>query len=301
MLLAPFGVLYGLGSWLRFKLAKPYKAPIPVICVGNLVVGGAGKTPTTIAIAHYLKERGMQPHILSRGYGASIISPTLVDPDLHKASEVGDEPLLLAQVAPTWIYKDRIISSQRAWEAGADILIMDDGFQNPRLYKDISLLVVDGRQGFGNGRVFPAGPLRESPSQGTSRADGIVMIGYDEHGLTFQEKPILKASLRCKNVDPKRVLAFTGLGFPEKFQQTLMDANYQVVGTQFFPDHHPYNHEEIRALVEAAEGLSARLITTEKDILRIPLEYHPHIDVLKIEVIFEKINLLEDLFRKNKL
>lgn len=265
-------------------------------------MGGAGKTPTTIALAKHLLEKGYSPHILSRGYGARIKAPTLVNTNHHKASEVGDEPLLLAQVAPTWVYKDRLASGKLAIKAGADILLMDDGFQNPHLYKDCSLLVVDGKQGFGNGFTFPAGPLRENVEQGLSRADGVIFIGADEHRITESlSKPILTASIKPTNSNPKKVLAFTGLGFPEKFYQTLLNLGYDVVQTKSFPDHHPYKAEEIGELLQSAQKLNARLITTEKDLLRISDEYHKNMDVLKIELVFDKMDSLQDIMRKISL
>lgn len=260
-------------------------------------MGGAGKTPTVIALAKYLQNKGLSPHILSRGYKAHVSGPTLVDLAHHSAHEVGDEPLLLSRTAPTWVYKDRVASAHAAIEAGADILIMDDGFQNPSLYKDMSLVVVDGKQGFGNGRVFPAGPLREYPSRGLARADAVVLLGKDEHGFSFP-KPVLKGQLKAVNPKAGRVLAFTGLGFPEKFYQTLRDQGYEIVDTESFPDHHPYTNVEILQLIESARGHTARLITTEKDMVRIPLELRSQIETLDIWLEFEHINLLDDLLRK---
>ncbi len=293
-MLAPLAALYSAAVNLRFKLKTPKKLSVPVICVGNLVMGGAGKTPTTLALATYLKDKGYQPHILSRGYGGNVNSPTLVNPLTHDASHVGDEPLLLAKAAPTWVCKDRLASGKMAIAAGADILILDDGFQNPTLFKDLSLVVVDSKQGFGNNHVFPAGPLRETMKQGMLRAHAVVLIGSDQLNLPMQH-PTLKASIKPINADPKKVLAFTGLGFPDKFYETLKGLGYNIIQTKSFPDHHPYVLEEIERLIQHAKGLGARLITTEKDALRIPLEFHHHLDVLKIELKFEDLGKLQQI------
>lgn len=271
--------------------------PVPVICIGNLVVGGAGKTPVTIAIAQYIKENGKYVHILSRGYKGNVTSPTLVNPAHHQASEVGDEPLLLARTTQTWVFKDRLASARAAIYNGAKVLIMDDGFQNHSIHKDLSLLVVDSRQVFGNERVIPAGPLREEIEDGLARADAVIIIGKKQVLRNFKI-PVINASLKCTNASPKRVLAFTGLGFPEKFYQTLANEGYDVAHTESFPDHHPYKIKEIDRLVKWAKDIDARLITTEKDILRIPDKYHHFIDVLKVELVFDDISQLRTVMHK---
>jgi tetraacyldisaccharide 4'-kinase len=248
-------------------------------------------------LAHHLQEMGKNPHILSRGYGSHVDIPTLVDLKLHKASDVGDEPLLLAQTAPTWVFKDRVTSGRMAIDAGADVLIMDDGFQNPTIYKDLSFIVVDGKQGFGNGCVLPAGPLRENISQGLKRADAIIMIGDNQQGLKF-DIPVLQANIQCLNPNPQNVYAFTGLGFPEKFFQTLRELRYEVVQTKSFADHHPYTRQEIDDLIKSAADLNVRLITTEKDALRIFLDQMPFIDVLNVELIFNNTDQLNTMLHK---
>jgi tetraacyldisaccharide 4'-kinase len=291
-----------LGSALRFRFTTPHKLAVPVICIGNLVMGGSGKTPTAIAIATYLKTKGHSPHILSRGYGAHVPTPILVDPSRHQAKDVGDEPLLLAIAAPTWVCKDRVASGQAAIAAGADVLILDDGLQNPTLHKDLALVVVNGQQGFGNGRVFPAGPLREPIETGMARADGIILIDKDEHNLgQFFTQPVLKSSFQCTNSSPKKVFAFTGLGYPPKFYKTLESLGYEIAGSQSFPDHHPYQTNEIHELIACAKKMKAHLVTTEKDILRIPLELRMGIEVIKIELKFESTDQLDQLLQKINL
>ncbi|MDX1542157.1 MAG: tetraacyldisaccharide 4'-kinase, partial [Geminicoccaceae bacterium] len=169
-MLDPFGRLYGVAGRLRRRFVRPWRAPVPVLCIGNLTVGGTGKTPLTMTLARRVAARGRRPHILSRGYGGRAKGPLRVDPGTHEALAVGDEPLLLADVAPTWVARDRRLSARAAIAAGADVLIMDDGFQNPALHQDLSLVVVDGTIGFGNHRLLPAGPLREPVAEGLGRA-----------------------------------------------------------------------------------------------------------------------------------
>lgn len=298
-ILRPVSAIYSAVTQLRLKLTTPVKLACPVICVGNLVMGGAGKTPSTIALAKVLMASGLKPQILSRGYGADVKVPTLVNPAVHLSSDVGDEPLLLGRTAPTWVYKDRRLSGQLAIDAGANVLLMDDGFQNPGAYKDISFVVVDGKQGFGNSGIFPAGPLRESVKNGLNRADAVILIGKDEHNIAgLSTIPVIHARIQCVNPEPKRVVAFTGLGFPEKFYQTLRGLRYEIATTKDFADHHPYGNEEISELVLLAKSLDAKLVTTEKDLLRIPVEFHHHIDVLKIELIFDDTDALHTILRK---
>lgn len=292
-LLKPIAFIYSLAVQLRLNLTNGIKMKVPVICVGNLVMGGAGKTPTVIAIAELLIKAGKNPHILSRGYGASIKQAIKVNPDIHSADQVGDEPLLLARAAPTWVYKNRTISGKRAIEDGADILILDDGFQNPAIHKDLSFIVIDELQGFGNCEVFPAGPLREDCKKGLQRADAIISIGKGDHlHELIQTKSVIAASIHPKKPDPKRVLAFTGLGFPDKFYATLSNLKYEIADRVSFPDHHPYNDSEMERLIINAEKMDARLITTAKDFIRIPKKFHTKIDVLEIELKFDNEPLL---------
>jgi tetraacyldisaccharide 4'-kinase len=277
-----------------------------VICIGNLTAGGAGKTPTAIALAERLKASGEAPHMLTRGYGGRLSGPERVDLGWHKAEDVGDEALLLARIAPTWVSRDRVVGAKVAAAAGAGVIVLDDGFQNPHLAHDLDLLVVDGAAGFGNGRIMPAGPLRERPADGFSRADAVVVIGSvgEEadgvlgdalgHGL-----PRIKAELRPPAVSArlrgKRLLAFAGIGRPEKFFKTLQDLGALVVETRVFPDHHPYKPSEIEAILELAGHVDAACITTEKDHVRIPLTLGNFVKKLPIELHFEAADALDRL------
>jgi tetraacyldisaccharide 4'-kinase len=276
-LLAPLGMAYGALARLRSWGTTPWKAPVPILCVGNLTVGGAGKTPTVMALAAYLKAAGLEIACLSRGYGGKERGPLLVDPSRHGAADVGDEPLLLARVAPTWIARDRRDGAQLAIAEGADIVVLDDGLQNPSLRKTLSLVVIDGGYGFGNGRMLPAGPLREPVERGLARAGAVVLIGEDRCGIASwipPGLPVLHARLEpdetALRLKGRPVIAFAGIGRPAKFFQTLRDLGADVIDVTEFPDHHPYADSEIMRLIDIAQRRNATLVTTEKDFVRLP-------------------------------
>jgi tetraacyldisaccharide 4'-kinase len=243
-LLLPLAWGYAAGAAAREAWTRPYRAGVPVVCVGNLVAGGAGKTPVALALAARLAASGTVPHILSRGYGGSLAGPVRVDRARHGAAETGDEPLLLAEAAPTWVARDRVAGATAAIAAGATVLLLDDGLQNPRLAKTLSLLVVDGATGFGNGRVLPAGPLREPVARGLARADHVVLLDDDAAGVLplLQRKPVLRARLVAQNgadFADRAVLAFAGIGRPAKFFTSLAATGARLVARHAFPDHHP--------------------------------------------------------------
>jgi tetraacyldisaccharide 4'-kinase len=275
-----------------------------VLCVGNFVAGGAGKTPVALSLGKRLIGRGRKVHFLSRGYGGRVAGPFRVDPEAHKAAEVGDEPLLLAAVAPTWISRNRAAGVRAAAE-GADVIIMDDGFQNPSVEKDISLLVVDGRYGFGNGRVIPAGPLRETIASAVERANALIVIGPDKaHAMSHPALwktplPVLKASVKpgpeAEELADQPVVAFAGIGNPEKFFQTLHEIGCKVKATHAYADHHPYTDDEIERLKEEAEKWGAQLVTTEKDAMRLSKETLAGVLVLTISLEWGNEKSLDDL------
>jgi len=292
-LLAPLGwVFAGVGAVQRMA-THPRQAPIPVLCVGNLVVGGAGKTPVAIALARRLAQLGERPHLLTRGYGGRLSGPLRVKPNQHHYRDVGDEALLLATAAPTWIARDRVRGARRAARLGASVLVLDDGFQNPRLAQDLKLLVVDGAYGFGNGHVMPAGPLRELVWTGLRRADAVVLLGEDRAGIARRlgRKPVLRGRLvpraDAPNLAGERVVAFSGIGRPDKFFQFLTALGAELVDRFPFPDHHPYTERELARLAGEAKRAQARLVTTEKDLIRVPLALRRGILTLPIEVIWE--------------
>ncbi|HEX4112472.1 MAG TPA: tetraacyldisaccharide 4'-kinase [Stellaceae bacterium] len=290
-LLQPVARAYAALGAARRHAVTPYRAPVPVICVGNLVVGGAGKTPVVESVVQILRRRGHRPGILSRGYGGAAAGPLRVAPARHDAAAVGDEPLLLARAAPVWVGRDRAAAARAACAAGADCLVMDDGFQNPGLAKDLSLLVIDGSYGLGNGRVMPAGPLREPAPQGLARADAIVLIGDDRAGIAARVvKPMLRAALAPTNgaaFAGRAVVAFAGIGRPAKFFASLRAAEARLVAQHVFPDHHSYRESELRRLASEAAANDAALVTTEKDHVRLGEEWRERIATLAVRIVWE--------------
>ncbi|MFZ1990219.1 MAG: tetraacyldisaccharide 4'-kinase [Alphaproteobacteria bacterium] len=284
----PLGALYDFGGRVRFALTKPYVAPVPVICVGNVTAGGTGKTPFSITLAHGLKALGHRPHIVTRGYGGSLRGPVQVDPERHTASEVGDEPLLLSNAAPTWIAKNRRAGVEHAVSAGADMIVMDDGLQNPSVAKTVSLVLVDGEVGFGNGRVIPAGPLRESVERCFARADALILMGEESHRTRAQiagwRGPVFHAHLEpnATHIAPQPYIAFAGIARPDKFFATLDRLGVRMIERVAFPDHHVFTESEIKSLISRAKASNARLITTAKDAVRLDADQLAHIEALPI-------------------
>lgn len=303
-LLAPLGALYGWGARLRMARARPWHAPVPVVCAGNLTVGGAGKTPTALAVAAKLQSWNRRVAFLSRGYGGALEGPVQVDPTRHAAADVGDEPLLLARQAPTWIAADRAAGARRAAEAGADVIVMDDGLQNPDLAKDLSIVVIDGGAGFGNGRVLPAGPLREPLGTGLARADAFVLVGEDRAGARAQlppHVPVLTARLvpaaGAAALRGRKVFAFAGIGRPAKFLETLGQIGAEVVAARTFRDHHPYSAEDGRRILDAAQAAGATPVTTAKDHVRLPPGIRPFVTAVDVALAFDDPAQLEHLLR----
>lgn len=290
-LLAPAGAVYGGATILRRHLHRPYRPPVPVIVAGGLALGGAGKTPLALALAERVSARN--PHFLSRGYGGREAGPLRVDPARHGATDVGDEPLLLAAHGPAWIARDRAAGARAAAAAGAGVIILDDGFQNPFLAKDLALLAIDGESGLGNGHVFPAGPLREPVAAALGRAQAVVLIGEDRAGIAARiagRCPILTA--RLVPAEPaalagKRVHAFAGIGRPEKFFASLEATGAVVSGRRSFPDHHPFSENEIAEVLAAAAAESAIPVTTTKDHLRLPPALRSRVQAFAVRLVFD--------------
>jgi tetraacyldisaccharide 4'-kinase len=274
------------------------RAGAPVVCIGNFVAGGAGKTPTAMAIARMLIAGERDVAFLSRGYGGKPqTEPLKVDPDVHGAVIVGDEPLLLAGVAPCWIGPDRAASARAAIEAGADVLLLDDGLQNPSLVKDLSFAVVDGETGFGNGLCIPAGPLRAPLQRQLPFVEALIVVGGDEAGrrriaASAPGLPVFAASLEpdaliAASLIGREVIAFAGIARPEKFYATLKRIGAQVVATREFPDHHVFSAREFAGLVEAATRRGAILATTEKDRVRLGPRAARAVTALPVTLRFE--------------
>lgn len=297
--LSPIGALVDLvGRW-RTATTSPWVAPVPVICVGNLSVGGTGKTPVAVAIAERLMARGVAPAFLTRGYGGRERGPLRVDPDRHVASDVGDEPLLLAAIAPTIVARDRAAGARLAASTGARAIIMDDGLQNPSLSKTLALVVVDGEAGLGNGRVIPAGPLRESLARGLARAHGFVLMGEDRHDLAARLRPhapVLTARLvplPAPQLAGTRCLAFAGIGRPAKFFATLAALGAEAVETVALPDHHVFAPGEAERLVERAHDRGLRPVTTAKDRVRLPPALRDRVEVVHVRAMFDDLPALD--------
>jgi tetraacyldisaccharide 4'-kinase len=309
--LQPMGALYGALTAARMKRTGT-RADIPVICIGNFVAGGAGKTPTALAIGKMLQAQGELIAFLSRGYGGTLASatPVQVDPAHHRAAEVGDEPLLLARRAPTFICTDRVAGARAAAQAGASLVILDDGLQNPGLTKDMSLAVVDGEAGIGNGLCVPAGPLRAPLDAQWPFVDGIVIIGKGARGEVLAQqartlgKLVLHGTLMPENaheIHNKKLHAFAGIGRPEKFFAYLRDLGGLVTTTKAFADHHSYTAddlEKIRRLAGAKSQDPETIVTTEKDAIRIPEGALPGLVVLRVALTFDEHQKLADLIAR---
>jgi tetraacyldisaccharide 4'-kinase len=278
-LLMPLGAVYGqVAAWRMHS--RGFDAGIPVICVGNYHTGGAGKTPTVLALTKLLRDLGETPIVLSRGYGGKWQGPVKVDPERHVAANVGDEPLMLALTVPVVIARDRVGGVALARSQGASVILMDDGFQNPAISKDASIIVIDGERGLGNACVFPAGPLRAPLPPQLARTDALIVIGDGTAAgavaaaIAAKAKPVLSARLKpdtasLARIAGKRVLAFAGIGDPKRFFRTLRGAGIDVAQERVFADHHAFSREEIEALIAEAARDGLALVTTEKDIARL--------------------------------
>lgn len=302
LMLTPISWAYAWAAAERWRTAAPRHAAAPVVCIGNLTVGGAGKTPIARAIREKL---GPHAHLLSRGYGGRAVGPLRVTTDMD-AREVGDEPLLHAADGPAWVARDRVAGAHAACSAGAHVIVMDDGFQNPELAKDLRLIVVDPHFGVGNGAVFPAGPLRERLADGLARADAIVFAhpwrpeGREEEDvhewLAAFDKPMLHAAIEPAEALPSgKLVAFAGLARPEKFFDTLAALGADLEETAPYPDHHPYSEDDLGFLAQLADERDAKLITTEKDAARLSPAWRARVAVLPVKARFEDERALADL------
>jgi len=299
-MLLPFSYFYYLGYLTRQQYAHPVKLSVPVICIGNLTAGGAGKTPIALYIGELLKEKNIKAFYISRGYGGSQKTPLVVDAHKHSAKKVGDEPLLLAQVLPTVVGKNRVETAKFAVAQGAEMIVMDDGFQNPTLHKDLSLIVVDRRLSFGNEKMLPAGPLREPVKAGLKRADAVVLINPanfiptclpDINVLLARSKPA-KSMLQLAG---KKIVAFCGIAHPQKFYTMLKNAGAEIVEKKSFSDHYDYKASELKKLQAEAKKHDAILVTTSKDAARLPEKLKTEIHIAEMELLFENKQKLEEM------
>ena len=307
LLLLPLSLIWWTGTQIRGIWARRFSQPArsssnrpAIICVGNLTIGGTGKTPVARLVVEMLQQSGWTPAILSRGYGGNLQGPVFVDKDKHTAREVGDEPLLLAGSAPVCVSRDRAagaryIAENSPADMPVDVIVMDDGLQNPYLDKDISIGVFDGQTGIGNGFLLPAGPLRQPFSSGIQKLEFAILNGPDETGLSRRlpaHLPALQAALHPElskeSLPSGPFYAFAGIGRPERFFTSLHDAGLRLSETKAFSDHHLYSETELAALAEAAARSHSTLITTEKDWVRLPPEWRGHIVKYPVKLILSE-------------
>jgi tetraacyldisaccharide 4'-kinase len=312
-LLSPLGALYGALTARRMK-RDGARVGIPVICIGNYHVGGAGKTPATLALADMLRAMGERPVVVSRGYGGDLAGPVRVHAGRHAAADVGDEPLMMAARVPVIVARDRVAGAALAREDGASVVLLDDGFQNPSLVKDVSLLVIDAARGLGNGAVFPAGPLRAPLKPQIARTDALIVVGQGNaaedvaRAVAARGGLVLRATLEPDErslsiLRGQRVLAFAGIGDPARFFATLRAQGVEVVEGRTFADHHPFTADDMARLVADAAKQSLQLVTTEKDMARIRSDarlgsYADRIATLPVTMMFDDESKLRALVRE---
>lgn len=301
-MLAPLSALYAHGTAVRVAQNPKVETHVPVLCVGNLNVGGAGKTPTVISLIERLSD--CKAHVVSRGYGGSVAGPMQVDENRHTAEEVGDEPLLISAFAPTWVAKDRAAGVAAAEANGAEVIILDDGFQNPSVAKTLSIIVVDAARGFGNGRVLPAGPLREPVTTGLARADVLLTVGDPTAQSHFSkvwagDLAIPRAQAKLVPLETGmdwrglRVLAFAGIGHPDKFFWTVRDLGADLVRAEALSDHQPLTEALMKRLEIEASAANAQLVTTEKDAVRLPKSYRGKVLTIPVRLKLTDADALE--------
>lgn len=300
LLLLPLTIFWRAGGVIRRAMASPYRASVPVICIGNVVAGGAGKTPAAMAIAHLLMKAGHKPVFVTRGYGGQQQGPLRINPDRHSARDVGDEALLLACMAPVWLGRDRVAAIKEAEKHGTHI-ILDDGLQNPSVLPNTALLVIDSATAFGNGHLIPAGPLRESVAEVMKRITAIILVGenVEQKIAGLARCPIARATwqpnLPADFPRGEKFIAFAGIAKPEKFYETCRAAGLTLVETEDFPDHHFFSAGELAKLRKRAAKAKARLLTTEKDWVRLQAGDQAQVTAFPVKLVFEDATAIKRL------
>jgi len=305
-ILSPLAWLYGKVVLFKSRNPKSKKVDVPIICVGNIIVGGAGKTPVAIAIAKILLKSGLNVHFLTRGYKGRLAGPIAVDPKIHNFEDVGDEALLLSKISKTWVSHNRYLGAKAASKADAQVIIMDDGLQNSSVFKSLSFLVIDGSYGFGNKKLIPAGPLREKVEHAIKRADAAIIIGEDKKNIADKigsKIRVIRGKIivnrKYHSLKNKTCLAFCGIGIPEKFFSTLKNIGVTIKKKYIFPDHHKYSDKTIDGILKTAKTLKAVPVTTEKDFMRLPKKFLMKVKTVPIEIEWEeKRELVKLLERK---
>lgn len=300
-LLYPFSLIFRLGTKVRNLTSRTSHSILPTICIGNIVVGGAGKTPVSLKIGKMLIKSGYSPNFISKGYAGIIKDSTLVQ-SWHSPKSVGDESLLLSEIAPTWIGTNRNASIKLAYNNNCDCVIMDDGFQNPTIHKDFSIIVINSSQEFGNKKVMPSGPLRESIKRGLSRTNLIIVIGKVTEYLnnTIPDHiPIISAKFNIINENKifrgQKITAFAGIAYPEKFFNSLREQGAKIVKEITYPDHHIFDENDLLNLVEIANKTKSILVSTQKDFVRVPKTYRSLVNTLEGEIVFENEDLVREI------
>lgn len=301
--LSPISYVYGRVAGRRMENGRREKISVPVLCIGNFTVGGAGKTPTALALAAAAVEAGRRPGMLSRGYGGSLDGPVVVDPHHHRAKDVGDEPMLLANAATTVIARDRLKGARLLVEQGADFIIMDDGFQSAQIASDYALIVIDAMRGLGNGHIIPSGPVRAPVTDQLRHATALLTVGIGERASPVVRmasragKPVYESRIVPRNAERLRnvpVLAFAGIGDPGRFYRSLRECGGQIVEERSYGDHHLFTEEEMRDLLETAEKTGLQLVATQKDVIRLKGQSGAAADLraatwpLDIDMVFEE-------------
>ena len=282
---------YRIAGERRIRTTTPEDVGLPVVCIGNLTLGGAGKTPVTEAVRAHYTRRGIRAASLSRGYKGSLEGAHRVDPARHTFGEVGDEPLMLSASGEAWVSKDRPAGARAMKADGVQLIVMDDGHQNPTLKKSLSIVVIDAGNPFGNGHVFPKGPLREPVATGLSRADAVILMGEGEAPAAFASFtcPILRARLTpASTLPPGRYVAFAGIGRPSRFFDALgRQPGVELAEGAPYPDHHAFTPYDISFLMKLAADHDARLVTTDKDHVRLPADMKDKVARASVKAVFE--------------